>query len=134
MFVINDGANFSSEYQYIVAGQSFRCVVIHRRVAWVGGELYSSPYMTGAGSPVEQPVPFSHRHHVRDDGIDCRYCHTSVENSSFAGLPPTKTCMNCHSMIWSDAPMLEPAVRRNFQTDQSIQWIPHQLRSAICLL
>jgi cytochrome c7-like protein len=99
----------------------FGALLIVAGVAWVGGELYRSPYVTGAGSPIDQPVPFSHKHHVRDDGIDCRYCHTSVETSAFAGIPPTKTCENCHSMIWSDAPMLEP-VRKSFQTGQSIQW------------
>ena len=56
----------------------------------------------------EQPVPFSHEHHVHGLGIDCRYCHTSVETSAFAGMPPTYTCMSCHSQIWSDSPMLEP--------------------------
>jgi hypothetical protein len=91
-------------------------------LAWVMGELYRSPYITREGTPVGQPVPFSHKHHVRDDGIDCRYCHTSVEKSAFAGIPPTKTCMNCHTMIWPDAPMLAP-IRRSFETDQSIQWI-----------
>ncbi|HUI07346.1 MAG TPA: cytochrome c3 family protein [Verrucomicrobiae bacterium] len=90
--------------------------------AWVSGALYRSPYVTRQLSPIEQPVPFSHKHHVTDDGIDCRYCHTSVETSSFAGIPPTKTCMNCHAMIWSDAPMLEP-VRKSFQTGQSIEWV-----------
>ena len=90
-------------------------------LAWVGGELYRSPYVTREGTPVEQPVPFSHKHHVRDDGIDCRYCHTSVEKSAFAGIPPTKTCMNCHTQIWPDAPMLAP-IHRSFETDQSIRW------------
>src|SRR5690242_16112860 len=71
--------------------------------------------------PLEQPVPFSHKHHVGDDGIDCRYCHSSVEQSAFAGIPPTKTCMNCHSQIWADSPTLEP-VRESFRSGQSIQW------------
>src|SRR5450755_2766029 len=69
----------------------------------------------------EQPVPFSHKHHVTDDGIDCRYCHTSVETSAFAGLPPTETCMSCHSQIWTNAEMLEP-VRSSFRTGKSIEW------------
>jgi hypothetical protein len=69
----------------------------------------------------EQPVPFSHAHHVGGLGIDCRYCHTSVEASSFAGIPPTKTCMNCHSQIWSTSPTLEP-VRESFRTGNSIMW------------
>src|SRR6204780_1551295 len=99
----------------------FGALLIVTGVAWVGGELYRSPYVTGAGSPIEQPVPFSHKHHVRDDGIDCRYCHTSVETSAFAGIPPTETCMNCHSMIWVNSPMLEP-VRASHRTGQPIAW------------
>jgi hypothetical protein len=78
--------------------------------------------VTRANEFIEQPVQFSHRHHVLDDGIDCRYCHTSVETSSFAGIPPTKTCMNCHSQIWSTAPILEP-VRASFRDDRPIRWI-----------
>jgi hypothetical protein len=66
-------------------------------------------------------VPFSHQHHVAGMGIDCRYCHTSVETSAVAGIPPTKTCMNCHSQIWADSPTLEP-VRASFRTDQPIAW------------
>ena len=80
-----------------------------------------SPYATGVGQPVEQPVPFSHKHHVTDDGIDCRYCHTGVETSSFAGIPPTQTCMNCHSQIWSQSPVLEP-VRQSFQSGEPLEW------------
>ncbi|HEX9454788.1 MAG TPA: cytochrome c3 family protein [Candidatus Binatia bacterium] len=83
--------------------------------------INESPYITEVGVARSQPVPFSHKHHVGDDGIDCRYCHTSVEQSSFAGIPPTKTCMNCHSQIWSDSPMLEP-VRESFRSDKSIEW------------
>src|SRR5579872_7579036 len=59
-----------------------------------------SPYVTRADVALVQPIPFSHQHHVADLGIDCRYCHTAVEQSSFAGIPPTKTCMNCHQEIW----------------------------------
>lgn len=69
----------------------------------------------------DQPIPFSHKHHVTDDGIDCRYCHTSVETSSYAGLPATEICMSCHSQIWSNATMLEP-LRESFRTGQSIAW------------
>ena len=83
--------------------------------------INESPYITAVGVARSQPVPFSHKHHVGEAGIDCRYCHTSVEESSFAGIPPTKTCMNCHAQIWSDSPALEP-VRESFRTDQSIQW------------
>jgi hypothetical protein len=81
-----------------------------------------SNYVTRAHEFVEQPVQFSHRHHVKDDGIDCRYCHTSVETSSFAGIPPTKTCMNCHSQIWSQAPILEP-IRASFREDRPMRWV-----------
>jgi len=83
--------------------------------------INESPYITEVGVARTQPVPFSHKHHVSDDGIDCRYCHTSVEESSFAGIPPTKTCMNCHTQIWSDSPVLEP-VRESFRIGKSIQW------------
>ena len=84
--------------------------------------LGRSSYVTRAQEYVEQPVQFSHLHHVLDDGIDCRYCHTSVETSSCAGIPPTKTCMNCHSQIWQSAPILEP-VRASFREDKPMQWI-----------
>ncbi|HLV94828.1 MAG TPA: cytochrome c3 family protein [Candidatus Acidoferrales bacterium] len=71
---------------------------------------------------IQQPVPFSHRHHVGELGIDCRYCHTSVEKSSFAGFPPTETCMTCHSQIWTNAEMLEP-VRASYRDNVSIAWV-----------
>ncbi len=87
----------------------------------VGGVVIS-PYMTGVGVARRQPVPFSHKHHVADDGIDCRYCHTSVEESAFAGIPPTKTCMNCHTQIWADSAVLEP-VRESWRTGRSLEWI-----------
>ncbi|MBV9574903.1 MAG: cytochrome c3 family protein [Acidobacteriales bacterium] len=88
---------------------------------WAALELQRSPYVTYAKVARPQPAPFSHQHHVAGLGIDCRYCHTSVETSSFAGIPPTKTCMNCHSQIWTQAPMLEP-VRESFRTGQSLVW------------
>ena len=84
--------------------------------------LGRSSYVTRAQEFVDQPIQFSHLHHVGDDGIDCRYCHTSVETSSFAGIPPTKTCMNCHSQIWSSAPILEP-VRASFREDRPLRWV-----------
>jgi formamidopyrimidine-DNA glycosylase len=80
-----------------------------------------SSYLTEVGVARSQPVQFSHKHHVSDDGIDCRYCHTSVEESSFAGIPSTKICMNCHTQIWPDSPILEP-VRESFRTGKSLQW------------
>ena len=84
--------------------------------------LGRSPYVTRAQEYIEQPIQFSHLHHAGDDGIDCRYCHTSVETSAFAGIPPTKTCMNCHSQLWSEAPILEP-VRSSFREDTPLRWI-----------
>src|SRR6478672_6756158 len=84
-------------------------------------EFQRSPYVTAQHIAPEQPVPFSHQHHAAGLGLDCRYCHTSVEESSFAGIPPTKTCMNCHSQIFAGSPFLEP-VRESFRTGKSIQW------------
>jgi hypothetical protein len=84
-------------------------------------QMQRSPYVTYAGISAAQPVPFSHQHHVSGLGIDCRYCHTTVEVSGFAGIPPTKTCMNCHAQIWTNAPMLEP-VRESFRTGKSLVW------------
>ena len=96
---------------FVVAAAGFGLDLINR-----------SPYVTQAMVAREQPVPFSHRHHAGQLGIDCRYCHTSVETSGKAGIPPTQTCMNCHKQIWSDSPMLEP-VRASLRTDVSIPWI-----------
>ena len=90
-------------------------------VLYTALEMARSPYTTYAGVAKAQPVPFSHQHHVAGLGIDCRYCHTSVETSGFAGIPPTKTCMNCHSQIWTNAPMLEP-VRDSYRTGKSLVW------------
>jgi hypothetical protein len=84
--------------------------------------LASSDWVTGADShPPVQPVPFSHRHHAGQLGIDCRYCHTSVAAGPRAGLPPTHTCMTCHSQIWTGAPMLAP-VRASLADDKSLKW------------
>ena len=83
--------------------------------------LQSSPYVTRAFEARSQPIQFSHERHVGGNGIDCRYCHTSVETSPFAGIPPTKTCMNCHAQIFKDSPFLE-LVRSSFRDDRSIEW------------
>jgi hypothetical protein len=90
-------------------------------LGWVGWVLARSSYVTNAGVTYEQPVPFSHEHHVTGLGIDCRYCHASVEENAFAGMPSTKTCMNCHSQIWAGSPMLEP-VRESYRTGKSLEW------------
>ncbi len=87
----------------------------------IAAMLDRSSYWTGQTKVLEQPVPFSHDHHVAAIGIDCRYCHTSVEDAAHAGIPPTATCMNCHSQIWADSPLLEP-VRESFRTGERIRW------------
>ena len=83
--------------------------------------LANSSWVTGIDVARQQPLQFSHERHVASNGIDCRYCHTSVEASAFAGIPPTKTCMNCHSQIWSTSPYLEP-VRASFQSGMPLRW------------
>jgi hypothetical protein len=99
----------------------FGAVFIVAALGCVAYIVQGSPYVTYAGVRKPQPVPFSHQHHVTGLGIDCRYCHTSVEISSFAGIPPTKTCMNCHSQIWTNAQLLEP-VRASYRSGESLQW------------
>ena len=99
----------------------FGSVFILAFLLWLFGAWSRSSWATQAGVAREQPVPFSHPHHVGDVGLDCRYCHTTVETSGFANIPPTKTCMNCHSQIWSTSPTLEP-VRASFRTGESIRW------------
>lgn len=86
-----------------------------------GALLVRSPAYTGKDLNVAQPVPFSHLHHVGDDGLDCRYCHTSVETSAFAGLPSTRTCMTCHSQLFTDAEVLAP-VRRSLADGEPLRW------------
>jgi len=90
-------------------------------LGWLLVTVERSPYRTEAFVARDQPVPFSHAHHAGAIGIDCRYCHTSVERSKFAGIPPTKTCMNCHSQLYTDSPTLEP-VRASFRNDTPIVW------------
>lgn len=80
-----------------------------------------SGYVTKVGTAYEQPVPFSHEHHVTELGLDCRYCHTSVEKSAKAGYPATHTCMSCHSQIWSNSPLLEP-VRESYEKNVPLKW------------
>ncbi len=91
-------------------------------LGWAVGVIQRSDFVTAANQFKAQPVQFSHQHHVGGIGIDCRYCHTSVEVAASAGIPPTKTCINCHSQIWSDSPYLEP-IRASFREDRPMQWI-----------
>lgn len=85
-------------------------------IAWA-----RTPYSTGASDPAAQPVLFDHRHHTRDDGIDCRYCHDGVERSSYAGVPSTELCMNCHGQVWNQAPAVS-LVRASFFSGKPIAW------------
>ena len=84
-------------------------------------QLQRSPWVTRQGQRPDQPVPFSHKHHVQGLGLQCQYCHTTVEKSSYAGIPPTRTCINCHAQIWTNAQLLEP-VRDSWYTGNSIPW------------
>jgi Cytochrome c7 and related cytochrome c len=104
----------------------FRVVLIGAPLAlgailFAAFQLIWSPYVTDVGHPVAQQVPFSHEHHVSGLGIDCRYCHTTVEKAAFAGIPPTSTCMTCHSQIWTEAPILA-AVRTSQATRTPLEW------------
>lgn len=86
----------------------------------LGMGITRGPANTKVKVPLEQPVPFSHEHHISELGIDCRYCHTSVEKSASAGIPPTQTCMSCHSQIWTNSPLLEP-IRESYRTGNPIK-------------
>ncbi|GIU81934.1 MAG: cytochrome C [Acidobacteria bacterium] len=107
----NNIAKASIALAVILAGLSFYVIT----------QLARSSYLTGAYLEKQQPVQFSHKHHVGDDGIDCRYCHTTVETTASAGMPPTQTCMNCHSQIWADSPYLE-IVRASYRENKPIEW------------
>jgi hypothetical protein len=99
----------------------FGAIFIILGALWVVAAINRSSWNTGAFIEREQPVQFSHKHHSGDDGIDCRYCHTSVETSASAGMPSTQVCMNCHTQIWADSPYLEP-VRESARTGKPIEW------------
>lgn len=87
----------------------------------IASNLSRSPYVTKEGAPVEQPVPFSHKHHVKELGIDCRYCHNTVDKSAVASVPPTHTCMSCHSQVWTNSPLLEP-IRQSYLNGTPVKW------------
>jgi hypothetical protein len=84
-------------------------------------QLQRSPWVTRQGQRADQPVPFSHKHHVQGLGLQCQYCHTSVEKAAYAGIPPTKTCINCHAQIWTNANLLQP-VRESWARGESLPW------------
>jgi len=99
----------------------FGAIFLVATIFGIGWGLVRSPYMTEAGVIRSQPVPFSHLHHVGDIGLDCRYCHRSVETEAFAGIPSTEVCMNCHSQLWSESEMLAP-VRESFRENKPLEW------------
>ncbi|HXD34579.1 MAG TPA: cytochrome c3 family protein [Pyrinomonadaceae bacterium] len=99
----------------------FGAVFVLLASLWIFAEISRSSWNTGQWVEIHQPVQFSHKHHVGDDGIDCRYCHSSVESTASAGMPSTAVCMNCHKQIWSDSPYLEP-VRASFRTGKPLEW------------
>lgn len=104
----------------------FRTVLLVGVVVAIGVPLLlmwyvRSPLGTGRTDPIEQPVEFDHRHHVKDDGIECLYCHYTADRSPNAGIPPTSLCIGCHGQIWNKAPLLEP-VRKSFYDDLPIEW------------
>lgn len=99
----------------------YAAIFLLAALGWTCAAIDRSDYNTGQSIIRPQPVQFSHEHHSAGLGIDCRYCHTSVETSAFAGMPPTSTCYGCHKIIWSDSPMLEP-VRESFRTGVPLAW------------
>ena len=99
----------------------FGAVFVIAGLVAIGYVLVRSPYFTGVNVPVQQPVQFSHEHHVSGLGIQCLYCHSTVQEAAFAGIPPTHTCMSCHSQVWTQAPALQP-VRDSYATGKPIEW------------
>jgi hypothetical protein len=91
-------------------------------VAAVAAARWEMRPRNGMLEAVAQPIPFSHKHHVGDDGIDCRYCHTSVEKSGFAGMPSTSICLSCHSQLFVDSPALAP-LHESARSGRPIQWV-----------
>jgi Cytochrome c7 and related cytochrome c len=113
---------FHPSFKVISRASIVVVVILLGVLSFVVGAMYRSGYMTNQEIPREQPVPFSHEHHYNGLGIQCEYCHTSVDKSSFAGIPPTHTCMTCHSQIWTNAQILQP-VRTSYQTGKPLEWI-----------
>ncbi|MGE0393584.1 MAG: cytochrome c3 family protein [Vicinamibacterales bacterium] len=116
MQIFKRSANFAAKASIVglvlVVGTLLGLLTTANRWSWVNNQRVVR----------EQPVQFSHQHHVQTVGLDCRYCHTSAESSTFAGIPPSKTCMNCHSQIWATSPYLEP-VRSSFRDERSLRWL-----------
>jgi len=99
----------------------YGAVILVAILGYAVNVVNQTSYVTEVHNARPQPVPFSHKHHVGELGMDCRYCHSSVEVSSSAGMPPTQTCMACHSQIWTGAAILEP-VRASYRDSTPISW------------
>jgi hypothetical protein len=98
------------------------CLPVGVFALWAVPQAYiRSPYYTGQNASVRQPIDFDHRHHVKDDHIDCKYCHTSVETSPSAGYPPVSLCLNCHAQVWNEAPILDP-LRKAWFAGEPLRW------------
>ena len=115
------GQIFSPQCNTIARAGIVCAVLMVAGGGWLMAAIFWSPYTTEVNIPRDQPVPFSHKHHVDGLGIDCRYCQTTVEKSHYAGIPPTEICMTCHSQLWTQAALLEP-VRQSMATGKPIQW------------
>ena len=112
---------FQPSINSIVRASIIGLIMLLLFAAWSLHAIYWSPYTTRQNVPIKQPVMFSHEHHVKLLGIDCRYCHTSVEKSAFAGIPETEICMTCHSQLFTEEPMLAP-VRQSLAENKPIRW------------
>jgi len=113
---------FRHSTNYLARATIFGAIFFLVAAMFVGVGINRSGWNTGAYIERQQPIQFSHKHHVGDDGVDCRYCHTSVETSASAGIPSTDVCMSCHKQIWADSPYLEP-VRASLKTGKPMEWI-----------
>jgi hypothetical protein len=103
---------------YALLASGFAGLVSLLLLPWV---LVRTDYFDGRNDQRVQPVKFDHRHHVRDDGLDCRYCHYAVDRSAYAGIPASSLCMNCHNQVWSESPELAP-VRASYFEDKPLHW------------
>ena len=112
---------FRHSTNYLARTTIFGAAFLLLAALWVGAQILRSGWNTGQHIERQQPIQFSHKHHVGDDCIDCRYCHTSVETSHFAGLPATEICMTCHSQIWNNVAATQ-AIRDSWASGQSIPW------------
>ncbi len=115
------GQIFSPTTNTLAKLSIYGAVVVPLGILFGGSAISRSPYNTNVGVTLNQPIPFSHKHHANELGIDCRYCHTSVEKTAFAGVPPTHTCMSCHSQIWTNSPILEP-LRQSWRSNEPLIW------------